>query len=203
MGASQGKTNQEQKEEARLWADAKDIQILTLCEENTKLINEIHLLQADFQAMKRTIEQQQLIIEKMSKEKSPRRVRFEEDAKEEQRVCCCPTTQEEHDAELQYMFDKEWELVVSSHALVSAQKRYMPGEKLDWTMLDDKGQEAAILLQKYGYPESTIDDIRRVHDLKVKFNKELFKYEGNHFKSVAKALFDLRIRVDNASYQFF
>ena len=68
----------------------------------------------------------------------------------------------------------------------------MPGGKLDWAMLDEKGQEAATLLQQYGYPEFSIEQMRRHHEGKVKLNKESFKFGGNHFKSVAKALFKLR-----------
>ena len=200
MGASHGKTKKQQKEEARQWAETKDIEVVTLYGENTKLMNELRILQAEFQAMKRTMEQQQRIIENMSKEnvvtreiKSPRRVHFEDEDKRERGVCCCPTTQEAHDAELQRMFDEEWELVLSSHAIVSAQVRYMPGGKLDWAMLDDKGLQAVGILQRYGgYRDTTIEEMRKRHDLQVKFNTEWFKFEGNHFKSVAKVLFVLR-----------
>jgi hypothetical protein len=224
MGASHGKTKKQQKEEARQWAETKDIEVVTLYGENTKLMNELRILQAEFQAMKRTMEQQQRIIENMSKEnaamsrrfeekleeqqqriienmskenavireiKSPRRVHFEDEDKRERGVCCCPTTQEAHDAELQRMFDEEWELVLSSHAIVSAQVRYMPGGKLDWAMLDDKGLQAVGILQRYG-GYTTIEEMRKRHDLQVKFNTEWFKFEGNHFKSVAKVLFVLR-----------
>jgi len=58
MGASQGKSNMEQTEEARQWAENKDNEVATLYGENTKLMNEMRLLQADFQAMKRTMEQE-------------------------------------------------------------------------------------------------------------------------------------------------
>ena len=58
MGASHGKSKQEQKEEARLWAETKDIELATLYGQHTKLLNEMRLLQADFQAMKRTMEQE-------------------------------------------------------------------------------------------------------------------------------------------------
>ena len=213
MGASYGKSKKEQKEEAHQWAAIKDTEITTLYGENTKLTNEMHLLHVDFQAMKQMIEQQRLVIEHLAREngrmlkrfeendkncerKSPRRVHFEDQAKDEdkgeQGACCCPTTEEAHEAELQCMFDEEWELVLSSHAIVSAQMRYMPGGKLDWAMLDEKGQEAATLLQQYGYPEFSIEQMRRHHEGKVKLNKESFKFGGNHFKSVAKALFKLR-----------
>lgn len=227
MGASQGKSKKEQKEEARLWAETKDIELATLYGENTKLVNDTRLLQADFQTMKQTMEHQQRIIENMSnllealsrsfeekqeeqqqniienlskenakncERKSPRRVHFEDEDKGEQGVCCCPTTEAEHEAEFQRMFDEEWELVLSSHATISAQMRYMPGQKLDWAMLDEKGQQAATLLQQYGYPSNSIEQMRRqIFDVNTKFNKELFKFEGNHFRSVAKALFKLRV----------
>jgi len=226
MGASQGKSKKEQKEEALLWAETKDTEITTLYGENTKLINEMRLFQVDFQAMKGTIEQQQRILENMSKEnaemsrrfeekleeqqrivenmskenaancerKSPRRVYFEDENKGEQGVTCCPNTEEAHEAELQRMFDEEWELVLSSHAVVFAQMRYMPGGKLQWAMLDEKGTQATTLLQQYGgFGSLSIEEMRRqIFDVNVKFNKELFKFEGNHFRSVAKALFKLR-----------
>jgi hypothetical protein len=200
MGASQGKSKKQQNEEARQWAAIKDNEITNLYGENTKLTNEMHLLQVDFQAMKQMVEQQRLVIEHLARENGRMLKRFEEkkepeqeQEKEKQGACCCPTTEEAHEAELQRMFDEEWELVLSSHALVSAQMRYMPGGKLDWAMLDEKGQQAARLLQQYGYPHNSIEQMRRqIFDVNVKFNKELFKFEGNHFKSVAKALFKLR-----------
>jgi hypothetical protein len=193
MGASQGKTKNQQKEEARQWAETKDIEVVTLYGDNTKLMNELRILQAEFQAMKRTIDQQQIIIENMTKENAAISRRFEEKLDE-----CCPTTQEAHDAELQRMFDEEWELVLSSHASLSAQARYMPGGKLDWTMLDDKGLQAVKILQLYGgiltggQIANEVEEMRKRHDLQVKGSKELFKFEGNHFKSVAKVLFRFR-----------
>jgi hypothetical protein len=236
MGASHGKTKKQQKEEARQWAETKDTEITTLYGENTKLINDMRLLQADIQTMKRTMEQQQRIIETMSKEnaamsrrfeekleeqqqriienmskenavireiKSPRRVHFEDEDKRERGVCCCPTTQEAHNAELQRMFDEELELVLSSHAIVSAQVRYMPGGKLDWAMLDDKGLQAVGILQRYGgYRDTTIEEMRKRHDLQVKFNTEWFKFEGNHFKSVAKVLFVLRNGIASMPFHY-
>lgn len=193
MGATQGKTKKEQKDEARQWAENKDNEIASIYSENAKLTNEMRLIQVDIQSMKRTIEQQQLIIEKMSKEKSPRRVHFEEPV---QKVCGCPTTQEEYDAELQHMFDEEWELVLSSHAFLSAQARYMPGGKLDWEMLDDKGQQAVKVLQRHhgmvsGGQIAKVEEMRKWYDIQVKGSKELFKFEGNNFRSVAKVIFDL------------
>jgi hypothetical protein len=202
MGASQGKSKKQQNEEARQWAAIKDNEITNLYGENTKLTNEMHLLQVDFQAMKQMVEQQRLVIEHLARENGRMLKRFEEkkepeqeqeQEKEKQGACCCPTTEAEHDAELQRMFDEEWELVLSSHAIVSAQMRYMPGGKLDWAMLDEKGQQAATILQPYGgYGAQSIEQTRRQHDGAVKQNKEFFKFGGNHFKSVAKALFKLR-----------
>jgi hypothetical protein len=58
MGASQGKSNMEQTEEARRWAENKDNEVATLYGENIKLTNEMRLLQAEFQAMKLTMEQE-------------------------------------------------------------------------------------------------------------------------------------------------
>ena len=151
----------------------------------------MHLLRVDFHAMKQMIEQQRLVIEHLARENG-RMLKITSE-QEKQMTCGCPTTQEAHDAELQRMFDEEWELVLSSHAIVSAQVRYMPGGKLDWAMLDDKGLQAVGILQRYGgYRDTTIEEMRKRHDLQVKFNTEWFKFEGNHFKSVAKVLFVLR-----------
>jgi hypothetical protein len=191
MGASQGKSKKEHKEEARQWAAIKDNEVTNLYGENTKLTNEMRLLQVDFQAMKQMIEQQRFVIEHLARENGRmlKRLEEKEPEQEKQGACCCPTTQEAHDAELERMFDEEWELVLSSHAIVSAQMRYMPGGKLNWGMLDEKGQEAATLLQPYGgYGSQSIEQMRRCHDGAVKLNKELFKFRGNHFKSVAKVL---------------
>ena len=58
MGASQGKSKKEQKEQARVWAENKDNEVATLYGENAKLMNEMRLLHVDFQAMKRTMDQQ-------------------------------------------------------------------------------------------------------------------------------------------------
>ena len=194
MGASQGKSKKEHKE-ARQWAAIKDNEVTNLYGENTKLTNEMRLLQVDFQAMKQMIEQQRFAIEHLARENGRmlKRLEEKEPEQEKQGICCCPTTQEAHDAELQRMFDEEWELVLSSHAIVSAQVRYMPGGKLDWAMLDDKGQQAIQILQRYGgYRDTTIEEMRKRHDLEVKFNKVEFKFEGNNFRSVAKVLFRFR-----------
>lgn len=86
------------------------------------------------------------------------------------------------------------QLILSSHAIVSAQKGYMPGRKLDWAMLDESGQQAVALLEDYGYPGLSIEEMRRqMFDVKNKLNKELFKFRGNAFRSVAQALFVLRL----------
>ena len=237
MGAAHGKTKEEQKQDARIWAENKDNEIITLYGENAKLTNEIRLLQVDLQAMKQSMKQQQLVTENafkenaamcrrfeekleeqeqlitelMSKEKnaevhherkSPRRVHFEDDVKEEQRISCFPTTQEAHDAEIHRMFDDEWELILSSHAIVSAQKRYIPGGKLVRDdRLDENGLQAVRLLQDYGYPGLSIEEMRRqMFDVKNKLNKELFKFRGNAFRSVAQALFVLRLHATSARF---
>ena len=202
MGASQGKSKKEHKE-ARQWAAIKDNEVTNLYGENTKLTNEMRLLQVDFQAMKQMIEQQRFAIEHLARENGRmlKRLEEKEPEQEKQGICCCPTTQEAHDAELQRMFDDEWELILSSHAIVSAQKRYMPGGKLDWNMLDENGLQAVRLLQEYGGPELSIEEMRRqVFNVRVKFNKELFKFQGNHFRSVAKGLFVLRMNAGSNSW---
>jgi hypothetical protein len=58
MGASQGKSKKELKDEAREWAQTKEIEVATLYGEHSKLLNEFRLLQADFQEMKRMMEQE-------------------------------------------------------------------------------------------------------------------------------------------------
>ena len=202
MGASQGKSKKEHKE-ARQWAAIKDNEVTNLYGENTKLTNEMRLLQVDFQAMKQMIEQQRFAIEHLARENGRmlKRLEEKEPEQEKQGICCCPTTQEAHDAELQRMFDDEWELILSSHAIVSTQKRYMPGGKLDWNMLDENGLQAVRLLQEYGGPELSIEEMRRqVFNVRVKFNKELFKFQGNHFRSVAKGLFVLRMNAGSNSW---
>ena len=204
MGASQGKSKKQQKEEARQWAAIKDNEITNLYGENTKLTNDMHLLRVDFHAMKQMIEQQRLVIEHLARENG-RMLKITSE-QEKQVTCGCPTTQEAHDAELQRMFDEEWELVLSSHAILSAQARYMPGGKLDWAMLDDKGLQAVKILQLYGgiltggQIVNEVEEMRKRHDLQVKGSKELFKFEGNNFRSVAKVLFGInRAVVSNAS----
>lgn len=195
MGASQGKSKKEQKEEARMWAAIKDNEVTNLYGENTKLTNEMRLLQVDFQAMKQMIEQQRFVIEHLARENGRmlKRLEEKEPEQEKQGICCCPTTQEAHDAELQRMFDDEWELILSSHAIVSAQKRYIPGGKLVRDdRLDENGLQAVRLLHEYGGPGLSIEEMRHQFDVQVTLNKELFKFQGNHFRSVAKALFGLR-----------
>jgi hypothetical protein len=184
MGASQGKSKKEQKEEARQWAETKDTEITTLYGENTKLMNDVRLLQVDLQTMKRTMEQQQRIIENMSKENAAMSRKYEDKLDE-----CCPTTQEAHDAELQRMFDEEWELVLSSHAIVSAQLVATGGHLDRWDRLDSEGLLAATNLKPYGYPQSSIVEMRRRHDDAVKHHKELFKFRGNSFRSIFRSIY--------------
>ena len=187
MGASQGKSKKQQKEEARQWAAIKDNEITNLYGENTKLTNEMHLLQVDFQAMKQMIEQQRLVIEHLARENG-RMLKITSE-QEKQVTCGCPTTQEAHDAELQRMFDEEWELVLSSHKLVCAQLVATGGHLDRWDRLDKEGLLAATYLKQYGYPHSSIEEMRRLHDDAVKHHKELFKFKGNTFKSIFRSIY--------------
>ena len=193
MGASYGKSKKEQKEEAHQWAAIKDTEITTLYGENTKLTNEMHLLHVDFQAMKQMIEQQRLVIEHLARENGRMLKRFEEkepeQEKEKQESTCFPTTEAEHDAELQRMFDEEWELVLSSHKLVCAQLVATGGHLDRWDRLDKEGLLAATYLKQYGYPHSSIEEMRRLHDDAVKHHKELFKFKGNTFKSIFRSIY--------------
>jgi hypothetical protein len=194
MGASQGKSKKEHKEEARQWAAIKDNEVTNLYGENTKLTNEMRLLQVDFQAMKQMIEQQRFAIEHLARENGRmlKRLEEKEPEQEKQGICCCPTTQEAHDAELQRMFDDEWELILSSHKQVMAQLVSTCGHLDRWDRLNKEGLQAATILKPYGYPQSSIEEMRHQFDVQVKLNKELFKFQGNHFRSVAKVLFGLR-----------
>jgi hypothetical protein len=140
----------------------------------------MRLLQADIQTMKRTMEQQQRIIETMSKENAAMSRILDE---------CCPTTQEAHDAELQRMFDEEWELVLSSHKLVCAQLVATGGHLDRWDRLDKEGLLAATFLKPYGYPQSSIVEMRCLHDDAVKHHKELFKFRGNAFRSIFRSIY--------------
>lgn len=194
MGASQGKSKKQQKEEARQWAAIKDNEITNLYGENTKLANEMHLLQVDFQTMKQMIEQQRLVIEHLARENGRMLKRFEEkkepeQEQEKQESTCFPTTEEAHEAELQRMFDEEWELVLSSHALVSAQLVATRGHLKSWEQLDEKGLQAATYLKQYGYPHSSIEEMRRLHDDAVKHHKDLFKFRGNAFRSIFRSIY--------------
>jgi hypothetical protein len=45
--------------------------------------------------------------------------------------------------------------------------------------------------------------MRHQFDVQVKLNKELFKFKGNHFRSVAKVLFGLREREVKVTPGFF
>jgi len=191
MGASQGKSKKQQKEEAQQRAETKDIELATLYGENTKRANEMRLLEVDFQAMKQMIEQQKLVIEYLARENGRMLKRFEEKEPEQEKqgACCCPTTEEAHEAELQRMFDEEWELVLSSHALVSAQLVATRGHLNSWEQLDEKGLQAATYLKQYGYPHSSIEEMRRLHDDAVKHHKDLFKFKGNAFRSIFRSIY--------------
>ena len=204
MGASHGKSKKQQKEEARQWAAIKDNEVTNLYGENTKLTNEMRLLQVDFQAMKQMIEQQRFVIEHLARENGRmlKRLEEKEPEQEKQGACCCPTTQEAHDAELQRMFDEEWELVLSSHKQVMAQLVSTGGHLDRWDRLNKEGLQAATILKPYGYPQSSIEEMRHQFDVQVKLNKELFKFQGNHFKSVAKVLFKLNHGFDKLNRGF-
>ena len=168
MGASQGKSKKEHKE-ARQWAAIKDNEVTNLYGENTKLTNEMRLLQVDFQAMKQMIEQQRFAIEHLARENGRmlKRLEEKEPEQEKQGICCCPTTQEAHDAELQRMFDDEWELILSSHKQVMAQLVSTGGHLDRWDRLNKEGLQAATILKPYGYPQSSIEEMRHKFDVQV------------------------------------
>jgi hypothetical protein len=87
------------------------------------------------------------------------------------------------------MFDEEWELVLSSHAIVSAQLVATRGHLKSWEQLDEKGLQAATYLKQYGYPHSSIEEMRRLHDDAVKHHKDLFKFRGNAFRSIFRSIY--------------
>ena len=128
MGASQGTTKKE--EEAR--ADAKDIEIATLHEENAKLL---HMIQ-------QTMEQQQRDIETLRKEA----LQFENGG-----------LAHERDEPKKMRIECDWTLVVSDAELLRTKMKMVPlsercieraGFNKVWLRLGDDGQEALLRLRR-------------------------------------------------------
>jgi len=81
MGASHGKTKKEQKEEARAWANTKDIEVATLCGENTQLRNQLMMMQVDMQAIRDVLKGQQLALNESANQMNERMTEMENDVK--------------------------------------------------------------------------------------------------------------------------
>jgi hypothetical protein len=198
MGASQGKSKKEQKEEARLWAHNKDVEMATLYGETTKLLNDMRLLQVDFQAMKRTIEEQQHVIENLKMENAA----MTQKCQDKQNLW---DTEEAHEAEFKRLMDEEWDLIESSYNLIKAD--LFAGESM--SMIEDKYRNCDIKEEKamrvvghifqqcFGRRVPTIDELRKHHESKVLLLRRFFKFEGNLYRSVAKTLFRMN---NGASY---
>ena len=140
MGASQGTTKKEQKEEARVWADTKDIEIDTLCGENAKLWNQMRMIQ-------QTIEQQQRDIETLTKK--AHQVENEQQQQQQQQQC--------HAEEQNAMIECDWKLVVSDAELLKTKMRMVAlsdrcieraGFNAVWVRLGNDGQEALLRLRR-------------------------------------------------------
>jgi len=154
MGASQGTTKKE--EEARAWADAKDIEIATLHGENAKLLRMIQ----------QTMEQHQRDIETLKKEA----LQFEniwQQQWDKHNQCQAgkadnppPLPHElahERDEPKKMMIECDWTLVVSDAELLRTKMKMVPlsercieraGFNKVWLRLGDDGQEALLRLRR-------------------------------------------------------
>ena len=144
MGASQGTTNHEQKEEALAWTDAKDTEIATLYEENAKLVNQLHMIQ-------QTMEQQQRAIETLTTEIS----QVENDWKQQwdkHKQCQAGKTEQRN-----AITECDWTLIVSDAELLKTKMKMIPlserciersGFNKAWVRLGDDGQEALLRLRR-------------------------------------------------------
>jgi len=145
MGASQGTTKKE--EEARAWADAKDIEIATLHGENAKLLRMIQ----------QTMEQHQRDIETLRKEA----LQFENIWQQQWDKHKLPSPPHElaheRDEPTKMMIECDWTLVVSDAELLRTKMKMVPlsercieraGFNKVWLRLGDDGQEALLRLRR-------------------------------------------------------
>jgi hypothetical protein len=81
MGASQGKSKQEQKEEARVWARTKENEVAELYAQNTELRNQILMMQEDMRALRDMLKGQQSALNESVKQMNERMTEMENDVK--------------------------------------------------------------------------------------------------------------------------
>jgi len=81
MGASQGKSKKEQKEEAREWARTKENEIAQLYAQNTELRNQILMMQEDMRALRDMLKGQQTALNESVKQMNERMTEMENDVK--------------------------------------------------------------------------------------------------------------------------
>ena len=81
MGASQGKSKKEQKEEAREWARTKENEVAQLYAQNTELRNQILMMQEDIRALRDMLKGQQSALNESVKQVNERMTEMENDVK--------------------------------------------------------------------------------------------------------------------------
>lgn len=81
MGASQGKSKKEQKEEAREWARTKENEVAELYAQNTELRNQILMMQEDMRALRDMLKGQQSALNESVKQMNERMTEMENDVK--------------------------------------------------------------------------------------------------------------------------
>lgn len=81
MGASQGKSKKEQKEEAREWARTKENEVAELYTQNTELRNQILMMQEDMRALRDMLKGQQSALNESVKQMNERMTEMENDVK--------------------------------------------------------------------------------------------------------------------------
>ena len=81
MGASQGKSKKEMKEEAREWAITKENEVAELYAQNTELRNQILMMQEDMRALRDMLKGQQSALNESVKHVNERMTGMENDVK--------------------------------------------------------------------------------------------------------------------------
>lgn len=81
MGATQGKSKKEQKEEAREWARTKENEVAELYAQNTELRNQILMMQEDMRALRDMLKGQQSALNESVKQMNERMTEMENDVK--------------------------------------------------------------------------------------------------------------------------
>jgi hypothetical protein len=81
MGATQGKSKKEQKEEAREWAITKENEVAQLYAQNTELRNQILMMQEDMRALRDMLKGQQSALNESVKQVNERMTEMENDVK--------------------------------------------------------------------------------------------------------------------------